>query len=152
METLEQTAEQLTTAQTLRCIYLPAQLKYIIMWVHQTAPHFHEGNCVKRKVRDGKTCRSAWKTRGPAVAADSLTRALDTGRAHQQTAANHSNAHKSAQCCQCWILQPNWTASHSITLQYSVRYSGAAANTVVLRHLSGDSSVCIFSGQQFKNF
>jgi hypothetical protein len=36
--------------------------------------------------------------------------------------------------------------------QYCVRYSGTAANTAVWRDVSGDCSVFIFSGQQFKNF
>jgi hypothetical protein len=45
--TTAQTAEQITTAQTQRCNYLPAQLQYIIMTVHQTAPHFYDGNYVR---------------------------------------------------------------------------------------------------------
>ena len=47
--TTAQTAEQLTTAQPQRCNYLPAQVQYIIMTVHQTAPHYHDGNCVREK-------------------------------------------------------------------------------------------------------
>jgi len=54
METLEQTAEELTAAQTLRCIYLLAQLKYMIVRVRQTAPHVHDGNCVSEEFEVAK--------------------------------------------------------------------------------------------------
>jgi len=96
------------------------------------------------KFRDGKICRSACKTRGPAVAADSLTRALDTGPDHQQTAANHSNSHKSSQCCQCWILQPNWTVSHSTECDTAVLplilLSGVTFRKIVVSFSSANSS------------
>jgi len=51
---MEQIAEELTTAQALRCNCLPTPLQYIIMRVHQTAPHYHDGNCVREMLEMAK--------------------------------------------------------------------------------------------------
>ena len=118
METMEQTAEQLTTTQELRCNYLPAQLQYIIMTVHQTAPHYHDGNCVRESWR----WQNLWvslKDTWPCSNCGQSDTCIRHCPAHQQTAANH-NSHKYSQCCQCWILQLNWTASHSTVCDTAV--------------------------------
>jgi len=119
METMEQTAEQLTTTQELRCNYLPAQLQYIIMTVHQTAPHYHDAKCDRESWR----WQNLWVSQKDTWPCNNCRQSdTCTGHcpAHQQTAANHNNSHKSSQCCQCWILQLNWTASHSTVCDTAV--------------------------------
>ena len=117
--TTAQTTEELTTAQTQRCNYLPAQLQYIIMTVHQTKPHYNDGNCVTESWRWQNlwvSLKDTWPCSN-CRQSDTCTRHCP---AYQQIAANHSNSHKSSQCCQCWILQLNWTASHSTVCDTAV--------------------------------
>jgi len=65
--------------------------------------YFHNGKCVRENF-ENKICRSAWKTRGPAITADSLARAPNTAQLInnlQPITAIHTNLHSAVSAGYC---------------------------------------------------